>query len=144
VEHLEAVTEPDRAGAYSFSVARRYGEQFGNAPMRRTWLAHLLRDATYADDEGDEGFALGFRFLLLRAAATGQQREALKGNTLAQYHADPQRRLDRLLASAALDAPTPRRLFRFICDAICPAPTMLASTHCEHRSSSAMLPVASV
>ena len=40
-------------------------------------LAHLLRDATYAIDAGDEVFALGFRFLLLRAVAIGRRRDAL-------------------------------------------------------------------
>ena len=40
-------------------------------------LAHLLRDATYASEEGDSGFAPGFRRLLLRAAAIGKRREDL-------------------------------------------------------------------
>jgi transposase len=75
-------------------------------------LAHLLRDATYAIDEGDEGFALGFRFLLLRAVAIGRRRDALKDSTLAQYHGDLERRLDRLLAGAVPDKPAARRLFR--------------------------------
>ena len=76
------------------------------------WLAHLLRDATYAIDEGDEGFALGFRFLLLRAVAIGRRRDALKDSILAQYHGDLERRLDRLLAAAVPDKPAARRLFR--------------------------------
>jgi hypothetical protein len=51
----------------------------------------LLRDAAYAIPgsspriSGDEGFALGFRFLLWRAVAIGQRRDALKDSTLAQY-----------------------------------------------------------
>ena len=75
-------------------------------------LAHLLRDATYAIDEGDHRFALGFRFLLLRAVAIGRRRDELKDSTLTQYHADLQRRLDRLLAGAVPDKPAARRLFR--------------------------------
>jgi transposase len=93
-------------------VADRYGGQLGHGAVRQMCLAHLLRDATYAIDEGDEGFALGFRFLLLRAVAIGRRRDALKDSTLAQYHGDLERRLDRLLAGAVPDKPAARRLFR--------------------------------
>jgi transposase len=93
-------------------VADRYGGQLGHGAVRQMCLAHLLRDATYAIDEGDEGFALGFRFLLLRAVAIGRRRDALKDSTLAQYHADLERRLDRLLAGTVPDKPAARRLFR--------------------------------
>jgi transposase len=93
-------------------VADRYGGQLGHGAVRQMCLAHLLRDATYAIDEGDEGFALGFRFLLWRAVAIGQRRDALKDSTLAQYHADLERRLDRLLAGAVPDKPAAGRLFR--------------------------------
>jgi transposase len=93
-------------------VADRYGGQLGHGAVRQMCLAHLLRDATYAIDEGDEGFALGFRFLLLRAVAIGKRRDDLKDSTLVQYHADLQQRLDRLLASAVPDKPAARRLFR--------------------------------
>jgi transposase len=68
--------------------------------------------ATYAIDEGDEGFALGFCFLLLRAVATGRRRDALKDSTLTQYYGDLERRLDRLLAGAVPDKTAARRLFR--------------------------------
>jgi transposase len=95
----------------SRTVADRYGGQLGHGTVRQMCLAHLLRDAT-AIDEGDEGFALGFRFLLLRAVAIGQRRDALKDSTLAQYHADLERRLDRLLAGAVPDKPAAGRLFR--------------------------------
>ena len=122
-------------------VADRYGGQLGHGAVRQMCLAHLLRDATYAIDEGDEGFALGFRFLLLRAVAIGRRRrdalkdstlaqyhgvrclllravaigrrrDALKDSTLAQDHGDLERRLDRLLAGAVPDKPAARRLFR--------------------------------
>jgi transposase len=93
-------------------VADRYGGQLGHGAVRQMCLAHLLRDATYAIEEGDTGFAPGFRFLLLRAVAIGKRREALKDSTLAQYRADLERRLDRLLAGALPDRPDARRLFR--------------------------------
>ena len=93
-------------------MADRYGGQLGHGAVRQMCLAHLLRDATYAIDEGDEGFVLGFRFLLLRAVAIGRRRDALKDSILAQYHGDLERRLDRLLAAAVPDKPAARRLFR--------------------------------
>ena len=93
-------------------VADRYGGQLGHGEVRQMCLAHLLRDATYAIEEGDTGFAPGFRFLLLRAVAIGKRRDTLKDSTLAQYHADLERRLDRLLAGAMPDQPAARRLVR--------------------------------
>ena len=93
-------------------VADRYGGQLGHGAARQICLAHLLRDATHAIEEGDEGFAPGFRFLLLRAVAIGRRRGALKDSTLAQYHADLERRLDRLLAAPTPAHPAARRLFR--------------------------------
>ncbi len=41
-------------------------------------LAHLLRDANHAIEEGNEGFALGSRVLLWRGVAIGTRREILK------------------------------------------------------------------
>jgi transposase len=78
-------------------VADRYAAQAGHGQERQLCLAHLLRDAQYAIDEGDTGFAPGFKALLLRAVAIGRRREALKDTTLAQYRADLDRRLTRLL-----------------------------------------------
>jgi transposase len=79
-------------------VADRYGAQNGHGRERQVCLAHLLRDAQYAIDEGDTAFAPPFKQLLLRAVAIGRRRHALKDATLAQYRADLDRRLDRLLA----------------------------------------------
>lgn len=93
-------------------VADRYGGQLGHGAARQMCLAHLLRDATYAVEEGDEDFALGFRLLLLRAVAIGRRRDILKDSTLAHYHADLERRLDRLLAGSTPAHPAARRLFR--------------------------------
>jgi transposase len=78
-------------------VSDRYGGQNGHGLQRQLCLAHLLRDAQYAIDAGDTGFAPGFKYLLLRAAAIGRRRAGLKDTTLAQYRADLDRRLDRLL-----------------------------------------------
>jgi len=80
-------------------VADRYAAQAGHADERQLCLAHLLRDAQYAIDSGDTGFAPGFHKLLLRAVGIGQRRADLKDSTLAQYRADLDRRLDRLLAA---------------------------------------------
>jgi transposase len=79
-------------------VADRYAAQAGHGNQRQLCLAHLLRDAQYAIDSGDTGFAPGFHKLLQRAVAIGQRRTELKDTTLAQYRADLDRRLDRLLA----------------------------------------------
>ena len=79
-------------------VADRYAAQAGHGNERQLCLAHLLRDAQYAIDAGDTGFAPGFQKLLRRAIAIGQRRSELKDTTLAQYRADLDRKLDRLLA----------------------------------------------
>ncbi len=93
-------------------VADRYGGQLGHGAVRQMCLAHLLRDANYAIKEGDEGFALGFRVLLLRAVAIGRRRDTLEDSTLAHYHADLARQLDRLLAGSTPAHPAARRLCR--------------------------------
>jgi transposase len=93
-------------------VADRYGGQLGHGAVRQLCLAHLLRDAQYAIEAGDDGFAPGFRVLLLRAVAIGKRRDGLKDSTLAQYHADLERRLNRLLSAPTPQRPAARRLFR--------------------------------
>ena len=79
-------------------IADRYAAQAGHGSERQLCLAHLLRDAQYAIDAGDTGFAPGFHKLLQRAVAIGQRRPELKDTTLTQYRADLDRKLDRLLA----------------------------------------------
>jgi transposase len=79
-------------------VADRYGGQNGHGLQRQICLAHLLRDAQYAIDAGDTGFAPGLKRLLLRAVSIGRRRASLRDSTLAQYRADLDRRLDRVLA----------------------------------------------
>jgi transposase len=93
-------------------VADRYGGQLGHGAVRQMCLAHLLRDAKYAIEDGDTVFAPAFRQLLLRAVAIGKRRDALKDTTLAQYHADLDRRLSRLLSGPAPTHKPARRLFR--------------------------------
>ena len=52
-------------------VADRYAGQLGHGAARQMCLAHLLRDANYAIEEGCNGFALEFKWLLLRAIYIG-------------------------------------------------------------------------
>src|SRR5712664_2713268 len=59
-------------------VADRYAAQAGHGTERQLCLAHLLRDAQYAIDTGDTGFAPGFYKLLQRAVAIGRRRPDLK------------------------------------------------------------------
>jgi transposase len=92
-------------------VADRYAGQLGHGAVRQMCLAHLLRDANYAIEEGCTGFALEFKWLLLRAISTGRRRPDLKDSTLHQHHADLERRLDRMLSHQP-DKPASRRLFK--------------------------------
>ena len=79
-------------------VSDSLGSQRGHADLWQVCLAHLLRDAQYAIDCGDDGFSVAFRRLLLRAVAIARRRDSLRETTLRQYHADLDRRLDRVLA----------------------------------------------
>ena len=94
-------------------VADRYAGQNNHGLERQVCLAHLLRDAQYAIDGGDTAFGPGFKHLLKRAIAIGRRRDALKDSTLAQYRADLDRRLGRLLAT-----PPPTRAGRKLVQAI--------------------------
>jgi transposase len=79
-------------------VSDSLGSQRGHADLWQACLAHLLRDARYAIDCGDDGFSAAFKRLLPRAIAIGRRRETLLDSTLRQYRADLDRRLDRVLA----------------------------------------------
>jgi transposase len=57
-----------------------------------------LRDTQFAIDCGDDGFSPAFKRLLPRAIAIGRRRDALRDSTLAQYQADLERRLTRVMA----------------------------------------------
>ena len=93
-------------------VADRYAGQLGHGAVRQMCLAHLLRDAKYAIEEGCTMFAPGFRLLLLRAVAIGKRRGRLKDSTLTQYRVDLDKRLDRLLSGPEPKPKAARRLFR--------------------------------
>jgi transposase len=80
-------------------VADRYAGQNNHGLQRQVCLAHLLRDAQYAIDAGDAGFAPAFQKLLRRACAVAARRPDLKDSTLAQYRSTFESRLDRLLAA---------------------------------------------
>lgn len=85
-------------------VADRYAAQYGHGRQRQACLAHLLRDAQFAIDAGDDRFAPGLHKLLRRACAIGRRREQLKDATLRQYRYELDRRLDRLLAEPPASA----------------------------------------
>jgi transposase len=78
-------------------VADRYGAQNGHGDQRQVCLAHLLRDAQYAIDHGDEVFAPGFKALLKRACNIGKRRGRLKDTTLVQYLARLEKALTDLM-----------------------------------------------
>jgi len=89
-------------------VSDSLGSQRGHAMLWQMCLAHLLRDAQYAVDCGDDGFSAAFKRLLLRAVAIGRRRDALRDATLGQCRADLDRRLDRVLALPRCGAPADR------------------------------------
>jgi transposase len=81
-------------------VSDALAAQRGHGTDWQMCLAHLLRDAQFAIDCGDEAFSVALRRLLLRAIAIGRRRAELKDTTLIQYRADLDRRLDRIMAFA--------------------------------------------
>ena len=86
-------------------VSDMLGSQRGHAVQWQVCLAHLLRDARYAVQCGDTEFSAAFKRLLLRAVAIGRRRPTLQDTTLTQYHADLDRRLDRIMAAVPLGEP---------------------------------------
>ena len=60
-------------------------------------LAHLIRDAQYAIDAGDAGFAPGLLALLQRACRVGADRPRLSDRQLARHHRKLVRNLSDLL-----------------------------------------------
>ena len=79
-------------------ISDSYGAQRGHSELWQMCLAHLLRDTQFAIDCGDDGFSAALKHLLLRAIAIGRRRDSLRDSTLAQYHADLERRLTRVMA----------------------------------------------
>jgi len=81
-------------------ISDRLAAQAGHAEQHQVCLAHLIRDAQFAIDDGDIIFAPDFKGLLKRACAIGRRRDALLDSTLAAHRRDLDRRLDRLLATS--------------------------------------------
>lgn len=95
-------------------VSDMLGSQRGHGQDWQVCLAHLLRDAAYAVECGDVAFSAALRRLLLRAIAIGRRRETLKDTTLAQYRADLDRRLDRIVALQPMGKPGQRLRKRIV------------------------------
>ena len=86
-----------------FWLSDRYGGQQGFATRGHQFcLAHLIRDAQYAVDAGDTGFAPGFLALLRRACRLAPLRESLSEHQLAGR----QRRLVGKLSALLQATPT--------------------------------------
>jgi len=81
-------------------ISDRLAAQAGHAEQHQVCLAHLIRDAQYAIEDGDTVFAPGFKALLKRACAIGRRRDGLADTTLQAYRRDLDRRLDALLATS--------------------------------------------
>jgi len=86
-------------------VSDMLGSQRGHAVAWQVCLAHLIRDAKYAVENGDTVFSASFRILLLRAMAIGKRRDELKDTTLKQYLYDLDRRLDRIMGAIPIGEP---------------------------------------
>ena len=67
-------------------------------------LAHLIREAQYAIDDGDTTFAAGLRKLLKQACAIGGRRAALADATLRAYGYQLDAKLDALLGITSTHA----------------------------------------
>ncbi|HME22352.1 MAG TPA: transposase [Acetobacteraceae bacterium] len=121
-------------------VSDMLGSQRGHGVAWQVCLAHLLRDAKYAVECGDTAFSAPFKLLVLRAIAIGRRRGALKDTTLAQYLADLERRLNRIMAAVPIGEPGRKlrkriaanraHLFVLSLTAVCRTPTMSPSGTC--------------
>lgn len=79
-------------------ISDRYGGQKGFAEKGHQFcLAHLIRDAQYALDAGDTGFAPGLLVLLRRACRLGGIRDRLSDERLAAYQRKFVKKLSELL-----------------------------------------------
>jgi Transposase IS66 family len=85
---------------------RRHGAREGtgidlrllpSADAHQFCLAHLIRDAQYAIDDGDAVFAPAFKAFLQRACGIGRRRPDLADSTIKRYAQTLERELDRLL-----------------------------------------------
>ena len=78
-------------------LSDRLAAQCNHAEEHQVCLAHLIRDAQYAIDDGDAVFAPEFKELLQRACEIGGRRPNLTDNTMKAYARKLERELDRLL-----------------------------------------------
>jgi transposase len=86
---------------FDYWLSDRLGSQLGWAKKgQQVCLAHLIRDAQYAIDNGDRVFAPGLKKLFEDACAIGRRRSGLKDATLRHHGRKLEARLDRLLARA--------------------------------------------
>jgi transposase len=79
-------------------LSDRLAAQGNHAEAHQVCLAHLIRDAQYAIDHGDEVFAPAFKAFLKDACAVGRRRGDLADTTIAAHRRRLERELDRLLA----------------------------------------------
>ena len=78
-------------------ISDRLPAQCKHAEAHQFCLAHLIRDAQYAIDDGDSVFGPGFKAFLKRACAIGRKRPEITDATMARHARDLKRELDRLL-----------------------------------------------
>src|SRR5215470_3953828 len=78
-------------------LSDRLAAQCNHADEHQVCLAHLIRDAQYAIDDGDAVFAPPFKEFLERACEIGGRRPNLADSTIKQYACKLERELDRLL-----------------------------------------------
>ena len=78
-------------------ISDRLPAQCRHAEAHQFCLAHLIRDAQYAIDDGDTVFAPGFKAFLKKACAIGRKRPQISDATIAGHARELGRELDRLL-----------------------------------------------
>ena len=78
-------------------LSDRLAAQGTHAEAHQYCLAHLIRDAQYAVDAGDIGFAPAFKRFLQKACAVGRRRPTLADATIKAHAREMRRELDRLL-----------------------------------------------
>jgi transposase len=81
-------------------LSDRLAAQCGHAEAHQFCLAHLIRDAQFAIDDGDNVFAPGLKALLKHACAIGRRRPMLSDRALKLRLRHLERRLDALIALA--------------------------------------------
>jgi transposase len=79
-------------------VSDRLAAQGKHAERHQYCLAHLIRDAQYAIDAGDDVFAPAFKSFLQDACAVGRRRPELADATIKAHARRLARQLDRVLA----------------------------------------------